>query len=37
MTLIRVSSNGNNANIGSKGFTKWKQKNPAKNITEQWE
>ena len=31
--FFEVHKNDNNANIGSRGFTKWKQKNPVKNVT----
>ena len=31
--FFEMHKNGNNANIGSRGFTTWKQKNPVKNVT----
>ena len=31
-----MDKNDNNANIGSRGFTIWKQKNPVKKVTPSW-
>ena len=28
-----MHKNGNNANIGNRGFAMWKQKNPVENVT----